>query len=85
MEHEGPLLCSQQPDIGPYPEPDESSPHRHTFFFKIHFSNTFPSTHESPKWSLSVKVFSTELLYIFHISSHVCYTPENDYITTWKT
>jgi hypothetical protein len=26
MEHEGSLLCSQQPTTGPYPEPDESSP-----------------------------------------------------------
>jgi len=26
MEPEGSLLCWQEPAIGPYPEPDESSP-----------------------------------------------------------
>jgi hypothetical protein len=29
MEPEGSLLCSQQSDTGPYPEPDASSPHYH--------------------------------------------------------
>jgi hypothetical protein len=32
MEPEGSLLCSQEPAIGPYPEPDESSPDPHTVF-----------------------------------------------------
>jgi len=32
MEPEGSLLCSQQPSIGPYPEPDESSPQSPTLF-----------------------------------------------------
>jgi hypothetical protein len=27
MELKGSLLCLQQPAIGPYPEPDESTPH----------------------------------------------------------
>jgi hypothetical protein len=27
MEPEGSLSCTQQPATGPYPEPDESSPH----------------------------------------------------------
>jgi hypothetical protein len=30
MEHEGPLPCSQESAIGPYPEPDESNPHPQT-------------------------------------------------------
>jgi hypothetical protein len=27
------LLCSQQPAIGSYPEPDESNPHLPTLFY----------------------------------------------------
>jgi len=30
MEHEGSLPPSQEPASGPYPEPDESSPHTHS-------------------------------------------------------
>jgi len=29
MEHESSFLCSQDLVTGPYPEPDESSPHSH--------------------------------------------------------
>jgi hypothetical protein len=32
METEGSLPRSQEPAIGPYPEPDESSPHLSTLF-----------------------------------------------------
>jgi hypothetical protein len=32
MEPEGLLLCSQEPSIGPYPEPDKSNPHTPTLF-----------------------------------------------------
>jgi hypothetical protein len=31
-EEEGSLPCAQQPVIGPYPEPDETSSHTHTLF-----------------------------------------------------
>jgi len=33
LEPEGSLLCSQEPTIGPYTEPDESSLHLPTLFF----------------------------------------------------
>jgi hypothetical protein len=31
-ESQGSLLCSQEPAIGPYPEPEESSPHPSILF-----------------------------------------------------
>jgi len=32
MEPEGSLPCSQEPNIGPYPEPDASNTHLTTLF-----------------------------------------------------
>jgi hypothetical protein len=32
MEPEGSLPCSQEPSIGPYPEPDQSDPEHFTLF-----------------------------------------------------
>jgi len=37
------LLCSQGPIIGRCPEPEESTPHPHTFF-KLYFNVISPST-----------------------------------------
>jgi hypothetical protein len=37
MEPDDSLPCSQQPATG-YPEPDESSPHFSSYFFRIHFN-----------------------------------------------
>jgi hypothetical protein len=37
MEPEGPLPCSQQPDTGPYPEPDDSNPYHHILFYYDQF------------------------------------------------
>jgi hypothetical protein len=33
MTPEGLILCFQEPATGPYPEPDESSPHYHILFY----------------------------------------------------
>jgi hypothetical protein len=47
MEPEGSLPCSQEPSIGPYPEPDRCNPY-HPILSKIHFNivtdliNPFP-------------------------------------------
>jgi hypothetical protein len=42
-----PLPCSQEPAIGPYPEPDTSCPHHHNLF-KIHFNIIFSPTPSLP-------------------------------------
>jgi hypothetical protein len=44
MQPESSLLCSQKPATGPYPEPDESSPHSPTLFLKIHFNIIYVRT-----------------------------------------
>jgi hypothetical protein len=40
MEPESSLPCSQEPSIGPYPEPDESSPY-HPILYILHKNWTF--------------------------------------------
>jgi hypothetical protein len=47
MKTEGSLPYSQEPATGPCHEPNESSPHPPTDFFKIHFSVVLPSTSRS--------------------------------------
>jgi hypothetical protein len=49
MEPEGSFLCSQPPATGPYPQPDEASPHLHSSSFKRPL--VLPTTPISPKWS----------------------------------
>jgi hypothetical protein len=44
MEPESSLLRSQEHTTGPYPGPDDSSPHLHVLFYEIHFNIMFPST-----------------------------------------
>jgi hypothetical protein len=46
MEPEGSLPCSQEPSIGPYPDPDKSSP-SYPILSKIHFDIILPSASRS--------------------------------------
>jgi hypothetical protein len=43
MEPKGSLPCSQESSIGPYPEPDQSSPYHPILF--IHSNTYYPSTY----------------------------------------
>jgi hypothetical protein len=45
------LQFSQQPATAHYPEPDESSPHSHFYFFKTHFNIILSTTPTSPDCS----------------------------------
>jgi len=44
MEPEVSLPCSQEHATGPYPDPDESSPHLLTLFCNIHSNIIFESS-----------------------------------------
>jgi hypothetical protein len=55
MVIEGSLPCSQESAAGPYPEPDESSPHPATYFSKENFNTIFPATCRFPSWPLSFR------------------------------
>jgi hypothetical protein len=47
MQPEDSLSCSEQPATGLHPKPYESTPHTPSYFYKIHFYITFPSTFRS--------------------------------------
>jgi hypothetical protein len=59
METKFSLSCSQETTTGPYPEPDESSPHTPTLF-NIHFNIIIP------------KSVSLWLLIVLHYTQYRC-------------
>jgi len=71
MEPEGSLLFSQKPVIGPYPEPDESSPHLPTHFPKIYSNFMIPYKPSSSKWLLPFR-FSNQNIVCISQLSHAC-------------
>jgi hypothetical protein len=67
MKPETSLPRSQNPAIGPYPEPSVSNPPFHALFPKIDFSIILPSVLRFPNWSDPFK-FSNENVNAFLIS-----------------
>jgi hypothetical protein len=64
MTPEGSLPCSQEPIIALCHDPDESSPHSPSYFFKIHFNIILPSTANFPIKSLhTIVVFHMNVIY----------------------
>jgi hypothetical protein len=61
------LPYSQEPDIEPYPESVESSPHIITPYL-IHFNIVLPNTPWSSKWSVPFRFPDQNCLCISHVS-----------------
>jgi hypothetical protein len=65
MEPEIPLLCSEEPATGPYPEADESSSHTATLLL-IHFNMILPSR-PTLLSNLLISDFLSKIVYAFRI------------------
>jgi len=57
MKPETSLSCSQEPAIGPYPEPGESNPHLLTLF-PYHSNIKLLSNPMSSDWSLCFRFYN---------------------------
>jgi hypothetical protein len=74
MEPEFSRTYSQKPDIWPYTEPVEFSPHSHMHFFMLHFNIILLSMHRFPKPSFILRIFNRNVVWIF-VSFWVPYAP----------
>ena len=72
MEPEGSLQCSHQPTTCPCAEPDQSSSHPSTLFFKIQSNIIFPSMPRFSKLSLSLRFQHQNPICISSVP-HTCY------------
>jgi hypothetical protein len=61
MQPEGSLPCSQEPSIGPYPEPDQSSPYHTVLSIFRNLGTTAASKQRAPETS---DLFLTYFLYL---------------------
>jgi hypothetical protein len=62
MEPDISLSCSQEPATGPYPQPDETSPHSHIILVKDPFYTILPPT-PGRKRSLPLRFSSHNFVY----------------------
>jgi hypothetical protein len=84
-EHEGSLLCSQEPTTDPYPEPDESSPHSHRQFSTILKKLCFRATRYCfQDWTFTnIKSSMIKCPYIQKTSWKKLTTQKTSYVHLW--
>jgi hypothetical protein len=81
MEPESSFPYSQKSASIPYSEPDESSPHPPSCFFKIHLNIMLLSASRYYKWSLSLG-FPHQTPACLSFLTHACHT-SLPYDVTW--
>jgi hypothetical protein len=67
MEPQDLLPCLQEPATGTiFSQKNQIHAHE-TYFHKIHFNITIPSTPRSSGWSLSLRLSNQNFVHIFHL------------------